>query len=77
MFLSCSNVSTGNKKKYYPEITVAHNCHGKKKKITAMLLKSRQHKQSHGKIKDTHGKIKKTTVKIKKTHSSIKKETEK
>ena len=42
---------------------VAHNCHGKKNKTTTKWLKSRQHEQSHGKIKKTHGRIKKATAK--------------
>ena len=42
---------------------VAHNCHGKKNKTTAISLMSRQHKQSYGEIKNTRSRTKKTKAK--------------
>ena len=52
-------------------ITVAHNCHGKKNKTTTIQLKSRQHKQSYSKNKEYSRKNKENHSKIKNTHGRI------
>ena len=45
--------------------TVAHNCHGKTKNLTAKTKYPRQNRKPHGKNKITHGKTKNLTAKTK------------